>query len=168
MWGIRSASSSSSIWPWRFIGFAAVHRHRLWASPSRSRPRGSICSGSISLGLLPPFSAPAMVSPPPRQLDGVCNPGVFSRCGVVLGRLAVGTVLLSCRRSPWDGYVATPQPWLRRQCRCHDHLLAPVRAHLWVLLLLPLSMHSLLGGLASEPGMLAYCCYAMLDLVSRL
>jgi hypothetical protein len=40
-------------------------------------------------------------------------------------------------------------------------------AHLWALLLLPLSLCSCLGGLASEPGVLAYCCCAVLALVSR-
>jgi hypothetical protein len=31
-----------------------------------------------------------------------------------------------------------------------------------------LSRSYLFGGLASEPGMLAYCCYVVLDLVTRL
>jgi hypothetical protein len=58
-------------------------------------------------GASAPFSAPAVVSPSSHRLDGVCNPGVFSRCGVVLGRLAVSTVLLRCRRSSLDGGIAT-------------------------------------------------------------
>jgi hypothetical protein len=106
MWGICSASSSSSVWSRWFVGFAVVHHHRPRASPSQSRPHGLICFGSISLGLLPPFSAPAVVSPPSRRLDGICNPDVFSRYGAVLGRLAVRTVLLRRRRSPLDGGVA--------------------------------------------------------------
>jgi hypothetical protein len=93
-----------------------------------------------------------------RWLEGVSrNPGVTPRCGAVLGRSAVSTVLPLA-------VVATGR-WLRRHNRgCADgvaamvFLLAPLRDHLWVHFLLPLSLCSCLGGLASEPGMLAYCC----------
>jgi hypothetical protein len=61
------------------------------------------------------------------------QPLAFLRCGVVLGRLAVGKVLLRHRRSPLDDGVAPPQPWLHWQCRCPGLLPAPLQAHMWVI-----------------------------------
>jgi hypothetical protein len=58
-----------------------------------------------------------------------------------------------------------PQPWLHRWC--HRHGLLPRFSASWPVSSIPslLFLCSCLGGLASEPGMLAYCCCTMLDLV---
>jgi hypothetical protein len=97
----------------RFHLTAGIRRLRRRSSPSPPSitqsicPRGSICSGLASLGLLHPFSVPAVVPPPPRRLDGMsATPGVVPRCGAVLGRSAVSTVLLRRRRSPPNGGFA--------------------------------------------------------------
>jgi hypothetical protein len=99
-------------------------------APARRLGRSRPC-GSISLGFLPHSRCLWWRLHRLRRLDGVCNPGVFPRCGAVLGRLAMGSVLLRRRRSTPDGGVLMPQLWLRRRCRRHDLPLAPLRAPLW-------------------------------------
>jgi hypothetical protein len=130
MWGIRSASSSASTQPWGFVGFAAVRRHR---PPSVAQ---LILPSRLDLLRLGHAGAPALClgiygwSPPPSPVGRrAYNPGVAPRCGTVLGRLAVSTVLPLA-------VVATGR-WLRRHNRgCADgvaamvFLLAPLRAHL--------------------------------------
>jgi hypothetical protein len=60
-----------------------------------------------------------------------------------------------------------PQPWLRRRCCRPGLLLAPpVSSPVSFPHLLCLCVHCV-GGLASEPGMLAYCNCAVLELVMR-
>jgi hypothetical protein len=166
MRGNRFISPSASIWPWWFVGLAAVRRHRHRASPRRSSPLWLDLLWHDLAGASAPFSVPAVVSSLPRRLDGVCNPDIFSRCGAVLGRLAVSTVLLRRRRSPLDGGLAATTlaaptvslPWSPYSSSASSSVSLPPT---------PLSLCSCLSGLASEPGMLAYCCYPVLDLVSR-
>jgi hypothetical protein len=83
MQGIRSASSRSLIWPWRFVGFAAVHRHHLRSPPQSISP--------LWLNLLCPglAVAPALLLGACWWVSAVspvgwhsCNPGVSP--GVVL------------------------------------------------------------------------------------
>jgi hypothetical protein len=92
----------------------------------RSRPCDLIFSSSISLVFLPHSRCLRWRLRRLCWLDGICNPGVFPRCGDVLGRLAMGSVLLHRRRSKPDCGVSTPQPWLRRRCRRHDLPPAPL------------------------------------------
>jgi hypothetical protein len=80
--------------------------------------------------------------------------------------LAVGKVLLRAAVAHWTVVLR------RHNHGCADGVAALVFFQLLCELtcefpLSSLSLCSLFGGLASEPGMLAYCNYAVLDLVMR-
>jgi hypothetical protein len=68
-------------------------------------------------------------------------------------------------RSPLDGGAVLPQPWLRRWCRHPSLLPAPTMSSPREFFPSPCFCAKCVGGLASEPGMLAYCNYAVLELV---
>jgi hypothetical protein len=119
LWGNRSASSISSIWPWGFVDLTSIRHHRLRASPSGSCPRGSTCFGWPRWSFFPLLSACSGTSIASSVGRRACNPDVAPRCCAwPLGREHNAAPR---HHSHWT-VASLPQPWLRRWCRCHGLL----------------------------------------------
>jgi hypothetical protein len=120
----------------RFHPAVGIRRLRRRSSPSPPSVAQSILPSRLDLlrlgfaRALPLLLSVCYWSLPPSPIGRrACNPGIAPRCGAVLGRSAVSTVMLL-------SVVATGR-WLRRHNRdCADgvaamvFLLAPLQAHL--------------------------------------
>jgi hypothetical protein len=160
LWRICSASSRASSWPRCFIVFASNRRHRRRAPPSGSRPCGLIYSGKPRWSSCPSSTVLAVSPSSPRRLDGCLQPRRHRHA--VLGRSAMSTMPPPSSSQPQDGGLAATTV-AALLCRRHGLLpcssgSTPVRFFSSSLFLC-----TCYGGLASEPGMLAYvvavpCC----------